>query len=108
MTGVTLTLAQDPEADLLLAESPFALLLGMLLDQQIPMEVAFAGPRKIADRLGGIDPHRILECDPERFTALCSETPAVHRFPGAMSKRIQEPQGCGPRATPMAPRCCGD
>ena len=90
MTGVTLTLAQDPEADLLLAESPFALLLGMLLDQQIPMEVAFAGPRKIADRLGGIDPHRILECDPERFTALCSETPAVHRFPGAMSKRIQE------------------
>jgi uncharacterized HhH-GPD family protein len=87
---VSLSLAQDPEADLLLAESPFALLVGMLLDQQIPMEVAFAGPRKIADRLGGIDPHQIAECDAERFTALCSETPAVHRFPGSMAKRIQD------------------
>jgi uncharacterized HhH-GPD family protein len=83
-------LAQDPEADQLLSEDPFALLLGMLLDQQIPMEVAFAGPRKIADRLGGIDPHQILECDPEKFAALCSESPAVHRFPGSMSKRIQD------------------
>ncbi len=87
---MTLSLTQDPEADLLLAESPFALLLGMLLDQQIPMEVAFAGPRKIADRLGGIDPQEIAECDPVRFAALCSETPAVHRFPGSMAKRIQD------------------
>lgn len=86
----TLQLTSDPAADSLLSEEPFALLLGMLLDQQIPMEVAFAGPRKIADRLGGIDPHRILDCDPEKFTALCSETPAVHRFPGSMSKRIQD------------------
>ena len=62
----------------------------MLLDQQIPMEVAFAGPRKIADRLGGIDPQEIAECDPVRFAALCSETPAVHRFPGSMAKRIQD------------------
>jgi len=86
----TLQLTSDPAADLLLSEEPFALLLGMLLDQQIPMEVAFAGPRKIADRLGGIDPHQIAECDAERFTALCSETPAVHRFPGSMAKRIQD------------------
>jgi uncharacterized HhH-GPD family protein len=86
----TLQLTSDPAADALLSDEPFALLLGMLLDQQIPMEVAFAGPRKIADRLGAIDPHRIAECDPERFTALCSETPAVHRFPGSMSKRIQD------------------
>ncbi len=85
-----LNLTGDPEADQLLEDSPFALLLGMMLDQQIPMEVAFAGPRKIADRLGGIDPHQIADCDPERFTALCSETPAVHRFPGSMAKRIQD------------------
>lgn len=84
-----LRLTQDPEADELLDESPFALLLGMLLDQQIPMEVAFAGPRKIADRMGGIDAREIAECDPEGFAAICSETPAVHRFPGSMSKRIQ-------------------
>lgn len=84
-----LCLAQNPEADELLADCPFALLLGMMLDQQIPMEVAFAGPRKIAERLGGIDPREIAECDPERFTAICSETPAVHRFPGSMSKRVQ-------------------
>ena len=86
----SLNLTGDPEADQLLEDSPFALLLGMLLDQQIPMEVAFAGPRKIADRLGGIDPHEIAECAPEKFTALCSETPAVHRFPGSMAKRIQD------------------
>ena len=86
----TLQLTSDPAADSLLSEEPFALLLGMLLDQQIPMEVAFAGPRKIADRLGGIDPQEIAECDPVRFAALCSETPAVHRFPGSMAKRIQD------------------
>ena len=62
----------------------------MLLDQQIPMEMAFAGPRKIADRLGGIDPHAIADMDPEKFTAVCAESPAVHRFPGSMSKRIQD------------------
>jgi len=84
-----LCLAQDPQADRLLADEPFALLTGMLLDQQIPMEMAFAGPRKIADRLGGIDPRAIADMDPERFAAVCAESPAVHRFPGSMSKRIQ-------------------
>lgn len=86
----TLCLTQDPRADQLLQDDPFALLVGMLLDQQIPMEVAFAGPRKIADRLGGLDPGEIAEYDPERFAALCAESPAVHRFPGSMSKRIQD------------------
>ncbi len=85
-----LHLTCDPEADQLLSEDPFSLLLGMLLDQQIPMEVAFAGPRKIADRLGGLDPAEIAACEPERFAALCAQTPAVHRFPGSMSKRIQD------------------
>lgn len=86
----SLQLTSDPAADLLLSEDPFALLVGMLLDQQIPMEVAFAGPRKIADRLGGIDAQLIADCDPDRFAALFAETPAVHRFPGSMAKRVQD------------------
>lgn len=85
-----LQLTSDPVADALLSDQPFALLTGMLLDQQVPMETAFAGPRKIADRLGAIDPHRIADCDPDEFAALCAETPAVHRFPASMAKRIQD------------------
>ncbi|MCX6480119.1 MAG: Fe-S cluster assembly protein HesB, partial [Mycobacterium sp.] len=85
-----LLLTGDPAADQLLSEDPFALLTGMLLDQQIPMEVAFTGPRKIAERLGGLDPSLIADHDPQEFAALCAETPAVHRFPGSMAKRIQD------------------
>ena len=85
-----LQLTQDPVADTLLSEDPFALLVGMLLDQQIAMEVAFAGPRKIADRLGGLDARLIADADPERFAAVCAQTPAVHRFPGSMAKRVQD------------------
>lgn len=85
-----LQLTSDPAADALLSDDPFALLLGMLLDQQIPMETAFAGPRKIADRLGGLDPETIAGYDPEAFAAVCAQTPAVHRFPGSMAKRIQD------------------
>jgi len=88
MGGLQLT--SDPAADALLSEEPFALLVGMLLDQQIAMEVAFAGPLKIADRLGGIDARLIAGADPERFAAICAQSPAVHRFPGSMAKRIQE------------------
>ncbi|BBY14644.1 HhH-GPD-type base excision DNA repair protein [Mycolicibacterium litorale] len=84
-----LQLVQDPAADELLEANPFALLVGMLLDQQIPMEVAFGGPKKIADRMGGVDAREIAEYDPEEFTALCATPPAVHRFPGSMAKRIQ-------------------
>ena len=84
-----LQLVQDPAADELLESNPFALLVGMMLDQQIPMEVAFAGPKKIADRMGGIDAREIADSDPEKFIALCSERPAVHRFPGSMGKRVQ-------------------
>lgn len=84
-----LQLVQDPAADALLDESPFALLVGMLLDQQVPMETAFAGPKKIADRMGGFDAAEIADCDPEKFAALCSEKPAIHRFPGAMAQRVQ-------------------
>lgn len=62
----------------------------MLLDQQIAMEVAFAGPRKIADRIDEFDAQSIAEADPEAFVAVCAQTPAVHRFPGSMAKRIQD------------------
>ena len=84
-----LQLVQDPAADALLAANPFALLVGMMLDQQIPMEVAFAGPKKINERIGGFDAELIAGYDPEKFVALCSETPAIHRFPGSMATRLQ-------------------
>jgi uncharacterized HhH-GPD family protein len=88
---VRLTLAQEPAADELLSRDPFALLVGMLLDQQFPMERAFAGPRLIADRLGvdRLDPAAVAEADPEDFAAVLTGPPAVHRFPGAMAGRVQ-------------------
>jgi uncharacterized HhH-GPD family protein len=88
---VTLRLAQDPTADALLAADPFALLCGMLLDQQIPMERAFAGPATIAARLGidRLDPALLADLDAEEFAAVLSQPPAVHRYPGAMAARIQ-------------------
>jgi uncharacterized HhH-GPD family protein len=85
-----LWLAQEPEADELLENDPFALLLGMCLDQQIPMEKAFKGPKVISDRMGALDPRAIAESGSEDFIAVCAERPAVHRFPGSMGKRIQE------------------
>jgi uncharacterized HhH-GPD family protein len=84
-----LQLVQDPVADELLESNPFALLVGMMLDQQIPMEVAFAGPQKLAERMGGVDAREIADCDPDAFVKLFSEKPAVHRFPGSMAKRLQ-------------------
>lgn len=84
-----LQLAQDPAADALLDGDPFALLVGMQLDQQVPFETAFAGPKKIADRMSGLDAGEIAAYDPDKFAALCAERPAVHRFPGSMAKRIQ-------------------
>ena len=87
--ALTLNLVGDPEADKLLADDPFALLIGMLLDQQVPMETAFLGPKKIADRMDGLDVRRIADMPEDEFVALCSTTPAVHRFPGSMGKRIQ-------------------
>src|SRR5689334_23235917 len=86
---MTLWLTGDADADRLLDTDPFALLVGMLLDQQVTMESAFAGPAKIAARMDGLDVHRIAEADPEEFTALCATPPAVHRFPGSMAGRIQ-------------------
>ncbi|UAK34215.1 Fe-S cluster assembly protein HesB [Nocardia asteroides] len=86
----TLCLAQDAEADKLLTEDHFAILLGMLLDQQYPMEHAFRGPKKIADRMGGFDIQRIAEADPQEFEDLAASPPAIHRYGRSMARRAQE------------------
>ncbi|WP_405797286.1 HhH-GPD-type base excision DNA repair protein [Streptomyces sp. NBC_01506] len=90
--STTIRIAQQPEADELLGRSPLAALIGMLLDQQVPMEWAFSGPYTIAVRMGGddLDAHAIATYDPEAFAALLSEKPAVHRYPGSMAKRVQQ------------------
>lgn len=79
----------DAHADEVLTESPFALLVGMMLDQQYPMEHAFRGPAKVLDRFGSIEPAAVAAADPEEFKALCSTPPAIHRFPGSMAERLQ-------------------
>lgn len=86
---MTLWLTGDADADRLLDSDPFALLTGMLLDQQVTMESAFAGPAKIAARMSGFDVRRIADADPDEFAALCATPPAVHRYPGSMAGRIQ-------------------
>ena len=83
-------IAQDPAADKVLDESPFALLAGMMLDQQYPMEHAFRGPAKVLERFGTLEPASIAAADPEQFAALCAVPPAIHRFPGSMAARLQE------------------
>lgn len=82
-------LTGDTRADALLSTDPNALLLGMLLDQQVPMEKAFAGPEVLRERLGGLDVAKIAAMDPDAFEKVCSERPAIHRFPASMAKRIQ-------------------
>ncbi|MFI7440400.1 HhH-GPD-type base excision DNA repair protein [Nonomuraea indica] len=84
-------LAQRTEADDLLGRSPLALLVGMLLDQQIPMEQAFTGPYTISQRLGhDLTAEEIASHDPEAFAALLAEKPAVHRYPSSMAARVQQ------------------
>ena len=79
----------DDAADQVLTNDSFALLVGMMLDQQYPMEHAFRGPAKVLDRFGTLDPRRVAEADPAEFAALCAVPPAVHRFPGSMAARLQ-------------------
>jgi uncharacterized HhH-GPD family protein len=86
---VELHITGDAEADSLLSNDPLALLIGMLLDQQIPMETAFSGPAKIKDRIGGLDAAKIADYDPEQFVEVFRKTPSVHRFPGSMAGRVQ-------------------
>jgi uncharacterized HhH-GPD family protein len=84
-------LAYTPEANTLIADDPLALLIGMLLDQQIPMEKAFTSPYELRQRLGGtLDAATIAEYDPAAFEELFRTPPALHRFPAAMARRVQE------------------
>ncbi|MEU6643134.1 HhH-GPD-type base excision DNA repair protein [Saccharomonospora sp. NPDC046836] len=83
-----LHLTGDADADRLLSDDPFALLTGMLLDQQIAMEIAFAGPKKIAERMGEFSVTRIAETDLDEFVELCVQKPAIHRYGGSMARRV--------------------
>jgi len=84
----TLYITGDAAADGLLNNDPNALLIGMLLDQQVPMEWAFAGPTTLQQRLGHLDPTAIAAMDVDALVAVCSTKPAIHRYPGAMGTRI--------------------
>jgi uncharacterized HhH-GPD family protein len=85
----TLSITGDPAADELLSTDPLALLLGMLLDQQVAMETAFAGPEKLRQRLGRLNAAEIAHHDPDALAEVFKQPPAVHRFPGSMAARAQ-------------------
>jgi uncharacterized HhH-GPD family protein len=88
---VNLCLAQDPDADALLGESALALLIGMVLDQQIPLEWAFKGPHTLSQRLGrDLDAADLARRDPDELAKVFATPPALHRFPGSMAGRVQE------------------
>jgi uncharacterized HhH-GPD family protein len=80
----------NDEADKLIARDPFALLIGFVLDQQVPVSTAFSGPLKIKQRLRTLDPRKLAKTDPAKLDAAFREKPAVHRFPGTMAQRVQE------------------
>ncbi len=85
----TLRVTGDPEADHLLNTDPLAVLIGMLLDQQVPMEWAFLGPSLLRQRLGSLDAAAIAAMDPDEFLVAAKGPRAIHRFPGSMAKRVQ-------------------
>jgi uncharacterized HhH-GPD family protein len=90
MAKTAIHLTGDKEADALLSRDPLALLIGMVLDQQIPLERAFWAPAELARRLGGpLNAAEIAGADPEAFAELFKQTPALHRFPGSMAGRVQ-------------------
>jgi uncharacterized HhH-GPD family protein len=91
MAKVNLHLTGDKEADAVISRDPLALLLGMVLDQQITMEKAFWAPSELARRIGGsLNAADIAAADPETFALLFKKKPALHRFPGSMAGRVQE------------------
>ncbi|PRY69382.1 putative HhH-GPD family protein [Glaciihabitans tibetensis] len=86
---MTLHITGDSNADTLLSDDSFALILGMLLDQQVTMESAFAGPLKIRDRAGTLEPAALADFDPDELVEAFRVSPAVHRYPGSMAGRVQ-------------------
>lgn len=89
MPRVSFPVTGDAQADQLLVDDPLALLIGMLLDQQVPMEWAFRGPANLSARLGGLDAARIAAMPPDDFVEVFRRKPALHRYPGSMAKRTQ-------------------
>jgi uncharacterized HhH-GPD family protein len=90
VTPASIPWTGDEAADRLLAADANALLIGFVLDQQVPVQKAFSGPKVLLERLGHLDPARIAELAPAAFTAICVERPAIHRFPANMARRVQE------------------
>ena len=84
-----LTLAQDPDADAVLSANPLALLVGMLLDQQFPMERAFASPALLTERIGGLTAEGLATYDTDALVAAFTGPPALHRYPRSMAERVQ-------------------
>ena len=90
MARAHLHLSGDPEADAVLSRDSLALLIGMVLDQQIPLEKAFSSPAELARRLGRpLDAATIAAMDPDELATVFKERPALHRFPGSMAGRVQ-------------------
>jgi uncharacterized HhH-GPD family protein len=87
MANVTFPITGDPASDQLLIDDPLALLIGMLLDQQVPMSWAFRGPASLAARLGGLDAGKIAAMSEDDVVAAFRDKPALHRYPGSMGKR---------------------
>lgn len=90
VTEAPIPITGDHDADAFLVENPLALLVGMLLDQQVPMEWAFRGPHTLAERLGTLDVATIIAMDAEDFVEVCARKPAIHRFPASMGRRIHQ------------------
>lgn len=88
MTTPTIPITGNPDADQLLVDDPLALVLGMLLDQQVPMEWAFTGPHTLRERLGHLDPAAIAALPVDEFVDVCRQKPAIHRFPKSMGERV--------------------
>jgi len=86
----TLQLSQNPEADKLLSRDPLALVIGMVLDQQVALEWAFQGPLTLKQRLGHLDARKIADMDPEALVQVALEKPPIHRYPAAMARRVHE------------------
>ena len=87
---MTITWTGRPEADRLLETDPLALLIGLVLDQQVKMEKAFNGPYDLRERLGHLDAAKIASMDPQKLDAVFRQRPALHRFPGNMARRVQQ------------------
>jgi uncharacterized HhH-GPD family protein len=89
-TSDRLPFTGDDQADRLLVSEPIALLIGFALDQQVPVQKAFSGPKVLLERLGTLDARQLATIDPATLEAAAKGPPAIHRFPGAMAKRVQE------------------